>query len=402
MPVISSDTTTTDAGDNTVDLANGDYAYVLSTRTVLAAGAGAVGISGLGGNRVEIYGNVFSTYSTGVLLSADGAPPDGYNSVAIGNTGIVSAHSYGIQIFGEGNVIFNEGTVRSFEADGIYLTGGGNEVVTSGQVLASGSGIIAKGSANHIVNSGQITAAREAILVEGRDNRIVNTGTVTATGGAGSHGISVISEAGATNSVVNTGSILAGVIGLIGGAGSERVVNSGSITGNVVLGAGRDTFNGSEGLIVGRVWGGEGADRLIGGRSDDVLLGGEGNDDLRGGDGEDVLAGGTGNNLMSGGSGEDMFVFSALGDTVARSSITDFSSGVDILNLRAIDADALSPGNQAFSYRGDTFTGRPGDLIARSYQGTTLIEADVDGDEKADLLIYLSRTDAVLKSDFLL
>jgi Ca2+-binding RTX toxin-like protein len=97
--------------------------------------------------------------------------------------------------------------------------------------------------------------------------------------------------------------------------------------------------------------GGAGNDLLRGDFGDDVLLGGLGLDTLEGGTGNDTLNGAAGQDMLTGGAGNDRFVFSALADTstAAPDLITDFVSGVDRIDLSALDANATLAGDQAFT-----------------------------------------------------
>ncbi len=97
--------------------------------------------------------------------------------------------------------------------------------------------------------------------------------------------------------------------------------------------------------------GGAGNDLLRGDFGDDVLLGGLGLDTLEGGTGNDTLNGGAGQDTLTGGAGNDRFVFSALADTgtAAPDLIMDFVSGVDLIDLSALDANATLAGDQAFT-----------------------------------------------------
>ncbi|GGO39239.1 hypothetical protein GCM10010991_37800 [Gemmobacter aquaticus] len=141
--------------------------------------------------------------------------------------------------------------------------------------------------------------------------------------------------------------------------------------------------------------GGSGLDVLAGQRGNDLLLGGYGNDSLFGGNGADTLVGGMKDDLLTGGAGSDVFVFgermaSTLGCSVDR--ITDFQSGVDVINLRSIDANLIRPGDQDFRFVGSTkFSGANGEL--RLSKG--LLEGDIDGDLVADFQIYIG--DATIK-----
>ena len=76
--------------------------------------------------------------------------------------------------------------------------------------------------------------------------------------------------------------------------------------------------------------------------------------------------------------------------------------GADRLDLKAIDADSSTRGDQAFDFLGDDpFSATPGEL--RIGRGGSLVLGDTDGDRTADLLIRLaSGRPTVAEDDFIL
>ncbi|RVU16809.1 M10 family metallopeptidase C-terminal domain-containing protein, partial [Methylobacterium oryzihabitans] len=88
-----------------------------------------------------------------------------------------------------------------------------------------------------------------------------------------------------------------------------------------------------------------GADLLFGEDGDDLLLGGAGSDMLDGGAGNDRLAGGAGYDRLTGGAGADTFVFAAADGKTSSDTVTDFTSGVDKLEVQLsglVDPSRLS------------------------------------------------------------
>ena len=93
----------------------------------------------------------------------------------------------------------------------------------------------------------------------------------------------------------------------------------------------------------------------------------------------------------------------------SRDLITDFTHGVDKIDLSVIDANSKVAGNQQFAWRGTgNFTHSPGQLIERLYNpaGTafdkTIIYGDVNGDMRADFQIELTGLNTITVSDFIL
>lgn len=117
------------------------------------------------------------------------------------------------------------------------------------------------------------------------------------------------------------------------------------------------TDHGADALI-----GGNGNDTLFGGGDPDVLTGDAGNDVLFGGTYDDRLFGGAGNDrlhagqgadTMTGGSGADVFVFDNSNRYLGGENnvITDFTRGLDRIDLSAMDAIHGPAGDQAFTLR---------------------------------------------------
>ena len=218
---------------------------------------------------------------------------------------------------------------------------------------------------------------------------------------------------------------------LIGGAGRDTL-DGGSGTDQAVFGGDRaeyafrfkdgvlvvsgpdgvDRLTGIEQLVfddmtidaprLGIVWKGDGADdnrkgtsgddSLNGAGGNDVIKGLAGADILKGGQGDDVLTGGAGIDVLTGGSGADHFVFAngdlgAPGGMVER--ITDFRPGQgDIVDLRDIDADVHTSGDQAFT-KVDAFGGHAGQYVWQPHDGYGLALFDVNGDGIADLALWV-------------
>lgn len=198
---------------------------------------------------------------------------------------------------------------------------------------------------------------------------------------------------------------------LEGGGGDDRI--AGGSEDDILDGeAGNDRLRGDENddLLLGAggrdsLFGDEGDDLLTGGRGRDLLSGGDGADVLRGDADSDTLRGDAGSDELSGGAGADVFRFIQTSDStlVAADTITDFQRGFDRIDLAAIDARPSRPGNNAFTFIGDnSFNNRAGEVRAVSAAGDVLVEADVNGDGVADLVLGVLGIGRLGASDFFL
>ncbi|MDX2259382.1 MAG: choice-of-anchor I family protein [Hyphomicrobiaceae bacterium] len=197
-----------------------------------------------------------------------------------------------------------------------------------------------------------------------------------------------------------------------GGIGDDIILGGG---GNDILGggAGGDTIRG--GIGNDRVFGGDGFDDLFGDAGNDTLLGGAGNDTLNGGAGNDILRGeagidtligGLGRDTLTGGTQRDIFEFNSIAESrgALRDIITDFTSRLDDIDLSGIDANVRVGGNQTFAFIGGRdFTGQAGQVRFEELAGNRVrVEADVNGDARADFAIDVVGSDTLVRSDFVL
>jgi Ca2+-binding RTX toxin-like protein len=181
---------------------------------------------------------------------------------------------------------------------------------------------------------------------------------------------------------------------------------------NIQASGGDDRLSGNN--IANRIDGGAGHDTILGRQGNDLLEGKLGNDQLNGGFGSDTLNGGAGKDVLQGGAGADVFVFDTLGHAgrnfQSADQIVDFRSGVDMIDLREIDADTTRSGNNAFTFAegGQFQTGQSGQIIIRQFanardsQGETRALLDVDGDGQLDAMIRLAGMHDMGADDFIL
>jgi Ca2+-binding RTX toxin-like protein len=241
---------------------------------------------------------------------------------------------------------------------------------------------------------------------EGADRLDGGSGSNLLTGGNGSDTY-IVDDAVADN-VNETGTgidlvLSSATFSLAGDALVENLTLTGA---GAISGFGNNLNNTIIGNLADNVLsGGLGNDVLSGSGGDDDLLGGAGNDSLFGGTGVDVLIGGLGVDLLIGGAGPDSFVFTSVAETPVGTPdvIGDFveAGDTDFIDLSAIDANILLPGNQAFTFVGLFFPNDPGEVGFVQVGGNTFVRGNVNGGA-VDFLIQLNGLHALTAADFIL
>jgi Ca2+-binding RTX toxin-like protein len=143
------------------------------------------------------------------------------------------------------------------------------------------------------------------------------------------------------------------------------------------------------------------ADKLKGASADDFVQGLGGKDKLYGNAGEDILIGGKGVDTLYGGKGADTFVFApgdsgrthATADTIHNFSKADHINLISWEDVKGYDFYSLE-----FIGR-HAFTGSAGELHFIKEKSDTWIEADTDGNGKADFVIHLDNA-VTMKQDY--
>lgn len=197
-------------------------------------------------------------------------------------------------------------------------------------------------------------------------------------GGAG------IDTASYFDSVAAVSVDLATGLGSGGDAQGDRLINIESLSGSAF----NDVLRGDAG-----------ANKLLGFNGADILDGRGGDDEIHGRNGADV---------MTGGAGSDRFVYLSASDstfaTTGRDRITDFSqSEGDVIDLRSIDADVNTAGNQVFTFIGSAgYSRTAGELRLAEVSGGSLLYGDLDGDGRSEFAVMLTGVTDLTAAAFLL
>jgi serralysin len=235
----------------------------------------------------------------------------------------------------------------------------------------------------------------------GNDTLFGGSGDDTLNGGSGND--QLFGDDGNDRLVLDAGDDL-----LDGGAGLDWVIVGGATgaTLNLSLTSAQDTGYGRDIIRnVENVQGNSGNDRLTGNAGANMLMGGAGADTLSGGAGADTINGGAGRDVMFGGVDvdRDVFVFSSAAESKpgrARDVIHDFVSGVDMLDLRLIDANTAQVGDQVFAFGGSSAAAHGVWAVASG--ANLVVRADTNGDRIADFEVLLVGVSSVTSADFLL
>jgi Ca2+-binding RTX toxin-like protein len=229
------------------------------------------------------------------------------------------------------------------------------------------------------------SAFSDALIGTAADNRI--------TGGAGADWLVGGDGNDTFVQTIDTGGIdrlFGGAAGADAGA-ADTIDYSGASAGVVVQLSGYATVNQAGGATLAVFAGIENAagtafsDALIGNAADNRLTGGAGGD------------------WLVGGGGADTFVYAGIGDG-AGDSIRDFTQTQDRIDLSAIDANPLAPGNDAFTFSDARTPNAFGEVVVTNFGGYSLVSLYLDYDSNVDVTIQVVHAPGVVMNagDFVL
>lgn len=335
---------TYDVGSRTTYFAPGleNATYVLRKGDLIDSDtSGVYQPSALEDITIDIRGKV-EAVETGIRLGDDLSLLDGL-AINIAKTGRVDAEARAIFIFGSNHQVENHG--KLFGLEGIRSTGTNGVIENTGTIMASGTGIVATGP-HRVINSGEIHGGQYGVVFN-----------ATVEGGG------FLKNSGLIDGVLNA---------VTASTGDDRIINTGTIKGDVWLSNGDDSFVFKAGKVTGEVGGGMGDDRYVvhtegveiteatfqgfdlvrssvsfvlgehfeqlnligkanidgtGSERENHLQGNAGKNVLRGEGDNDFLVGLGGNDKLYGGNGADDFNFHK---GSGRDTVMDFELGDDI------------------------------------------------------------------------
>ena len=316
----------------------------------------------------------------------------GLENLTLGNGGAWSGTGNAEANVITGNSLAN--VISGLAGNDTLNGGGGNDILNGGDDDDTLNGE----TQNDTLNGG----AGADTLNGGAHNDVLDggLGADAMTGGTG-HDTYVVDDAGDTvieDAGLGTGTdTVSASISYTLGANVENLTLTGSGDLNGAGNGLANTLTGNSGANT--LSGGGGGDILNGLAGADTLNGEAGNDTLDGGADNDTLSGGAGQDRLTGGANADTFVFTDLdvrrsgpgfGLASDKDVILDLSfAGGDRIDLSGIDANALLGGDQAFTFVSN-FTGVAGQATLKFISGKSVLQLDVDGDRKADLLVEIN------------
>lgn len=245
------------------------------------------------GNLITNNGSLTSAQQTAVIFHASAAQQTNtlHNTNAIHSTSGMGVVFNGTAIATDYAVLTNSGTItadlHAVRNNYTRLTLDNSGTISS----TTGAGIYALNGAEaaQIINTGSLSGTTAIIMIGNGALSVNNSGTLTATAG-----IAIQKQQG-SGTVINGGTITGDVLF---GAGFDRVDNTGLIDGDITLSFGNDVYTSTpSGSVSGTIYGGGGQDKLTT-HTDDVLFGGQGDDSFfinhsaaqtNGGDGIDTI-----------------------------------------------------------------------------------------------------------------
>lgn len=172
-------------------------------------------------------------------------------------------HTVTIDLEGEGTHVTNSATGVITGLIGVDLLGDDQRMVNRGRIDVSEEGIKVRGTQSEVTNHGTILARGSAIDLIDCDNSTIDNaadGKIRSTGGTG---VSFSTDTDVKVTFTNEGLVTSKFDAVSGSNGDDKVVNHGTLNGNVSLGDGNNVFDTRGGIFNGTFTAGDGDDVLI-------------------------------------------------------------------------------------------------------------------------------------------
>jgi serralysin len=269
----------------------GAAGFVSGSAGIQASNNTTVGVAG------TVNGNMFWGITVGQFI--EGGEIHVYAGGVVTGGGVFGGG--GVRVRGS-HLITNDGTISSAEGPAVYGENGAGYLLNTGLIEGSTVGILFSDTwdSNDVhttVNTGTISGSPDPQIATGP-----NFFAYDAAGNMG------------TDRLINQGTMIGDV--RFGQHAGSNLVNSGILTGNVFLGSNGQVANSTLGTVSGLMVGGSGNDTIVGGKSGNTIVGGAGDDmlyanptmDAANNHARTMLDGGTGINALYGGGGYNTFV----------------------------------------------------------------------------------------------
>ncbi|MEO0771880.1 MAG: hypothetical protein AAFZ04_01730 [Pseudomonadota bacterium] len=226
-----------------VALVSGDTITVTPTGSItttgadaISAGSGGSPVSMLtvinqgtletvaGGNGVDLVGNMNSVTNTNVIRADQAAVEISGNGAQISSSGTVTATQTGFFIVGYDGTITNSGGLSSVSVGMAVVGGTGASLTNTGQITSTtNDGIGSFNDNTTVVNTGTVTAGLDGIFLDGQDNTVTNGGVINAQDDG------IDSEGRGADVIVNSGTIITIRDGIETDGDGVVVTNSGIV-----------------------------------------------------------------------------------------------------------------------------------------------------------------------------
>ncbi|MEM6618537.1 MAG: calcium-binding protein [Pseudomonadota bacterium] len=335
---------------------------IVNTGTITAnEGVRVVYGSSAAATRIINEGTVTGTNSYGVDANA---------SLILRNSGSITGQIDALRLsFGTDHRVYNFGTMEG----GMQVTGLGDHYVRNFGTIIDAEGtavtMLTDGGELLLMNAGTISGVGTTVAVGEGPITLINRGTIdTENSGGGFGGQRIALEAGRLSDTITNYGVITGNV-ILGAGGDSYIAYGSGEAGGVFAGAGDDFLQGA--ALLDFFEGGEGGDSILGRGGDDLLYAGAGNDAVKGGQGDDLIFGEAGDDELSGGSGDDRVLGNNGNDTIngdAGDDRLEGGNGDDVIFGGSGDDTLDGEGGV------DTLVGGSGDDTLNGGGGTDILD----------------------------